>query len=260
MNLLATDEYPYPNRVSIICISKKPIEGNANDYVELLPSDISLTVLSPNGGETIDFNSYYKITWNAPPNLTKVSIALYRNDAFYTWIVRDLPTMNALRGSYDWLPSNTVISNNDFGKNIFKIYILGYKSEGGTVEDKSDAPFSIVKSTTAPSITVISPNGGEVWEVGKTYEIKWTNKNSVKGVNNLVRILLRDYTSGNYQIISNNVLSPDNSINSYIWRIPYSINSGLYKIHIDYADITQCPSSVVCYNDESDAPFTILNH
>jgi len=113
-------------------------------------------------------------------------------------------------------------------------------------------------SVTTPSITVLSPNGGEKWEVGKTYEIKWTNKNSVKGVNNLVRIILRDYTSGNYQIISNNVLSPDNSINSYQWTIPDSINSGSYKIHIEYTDITECPSSVVCYNDDSDAPFSIV--
>jgi hypothetical protein len=157
MNLLATDEYPYPDRVSIFCYSKKPIEGSAYDHVELLPDDIYLKVLSPNGGETIDFNSYYKITWKSRFNLTKVSIALYRNDAFYTWIVKDLPTMNALSGSYDWLPSNTVISNNDFGKNIFKIYILGYKSEGGTVEDKSDAPFSIHQFILVPPTPVQKP-------------------------------------------------------------------------------------------------------
>jgi hypothetical protein len=146
MNLLDTDAYFYPDRVSIVCNSKKPIEGSAYDYVELSPF---LTVLFPNGGETIDFNDYSKILWKAPPNVTKVSIALYRNDAFYTWIVKDLPTMNAMYDFngyyyYYWTPSlNTVISDNDFGKNIFKIYILGYKSEGGTVEDKSDAPFNI---------------------------------------------------------------------------------------------------------------------
>jgi len=28
--------------------------------------------------------------------------------------------------------------------------------------------------TTTPSITVLSPNGGEVWQVGKTYNITWT--------------------------------------------------------------------------------------
>jgi hypothetical protein len=145
MNLLDTDAYFYPDRVSIVCNSKKPIEGSAYDYVELSPF---LTVLFPNGGETIDFNDYSKILWKAPPNVTKVSIALYRNDAFYTWIVKDLPTMNAMydfNGYYYhyWVPSNTGISDNDFGKNIFKIYILGYKSEGGTVEDKSDAPFNI---------------------------------------------------------------------------------------------------------------------
>jgi hypothetical protein len=37
--------------------------------------------------------------------------------------------------------------------------------------DESDNYFSIVTST--PWIKVISPNGGERWEIGKTYNIKW---------------------------------------------------------------------------------------
>jgi hypothetical protein len=242
MNLLATSEYPYPDRVFILCYSKKPVEGSANDYVELLPYNISLTVLSPNGGETIDFNSYYKITWKAPTNLTKVSIALYRNDAFYAWIVKDLPTMDALSGSYNWLPSNTVISDNDFGKNIFKIYILGYKSDGGTVEDKSDAPFTISKSL-APFIKILSPNGGEVWEIGKTYEIKWTNTTGKEVVIELVR------SSTGFSTL---LTSAGPTKTSFTWTIPSKIQPAQdYKIRIKTTDGT-----VV---DTSDYPFSIVS-
>ena len=143
MKLLPNTSW-YAETIILFCRSQTPIEGSASDSVQILPLNTFITVLSPNGGETIDYRSYYTIKWKAFANLTKVSVALYKNDTFYAWIGRDLPTSNALEGYLNWLPSNTVISDSDFGKNIFKIYILGYKAEGGVVEDKSDAPFSIV--------------------------------------------------------------------------------------------------------------------
>ncbi len=43
--------------------------------------------------------------------------------------------------------------------------------------DLSDTPFGIVSSTTTPSITVLSPNGGETWQIGQSKKISWSMEN-----------------------------------------------------------------------------------
>ncbi|MBI2100576.1 MAG: S8 family serine peptidase [Candidatus Vogelbacteria bacterium] len=146
--------YPWDLRISLWCTSAR-IEGSADDYVSVPGSGgssmvtISPTVakvVSPNGGETLNWSSSSRITWNFSSDISNVSIALYKNDAFFAWIATNLP---ASVRSYDWTPS-TIIPSDQLGSNIFKIYLLGYKTGGGTVEDKSDAPFSIVATAPAP--------------------------------------------------------------------------------------------------------------
>ena len=53
-------------------------------------------------------------------------------------------------------------------------------------------PFSVILSTPKPSITVTSPNGGEIWTIGQTYNITWDSKNL--DPNLPVTITLTDYT------------------------------------------------------------------
>jgi hypothetical protein len=251
MKLLPNTNW-YIDGISLACSSQTPIEGGASDYVQILPLNTSVTVVSPNGGEAIDFKSYYTIKWKAFANLTKVSIALYKNDASYAWIVRDLPTSNALEGSYNWLPSNIVISESDFGKNIFKIYILGYKQEGGTVEDKSDAAFSIVAATTTPSITVLSPNGGESLPINSTQPVLWKS-NGIPSTN-LVKIVARYYTdnvpySNNYNDYTLVETVNDGSEVVNLSGLP----AGIYTINI------KTSYNNVFYYDWSDSYFKIVS-
>ncbi len=45
--------------------------------------------------------------------------------------------------------------------------------------DSSDSYFKIYNLTTQPSITVLSPNGGETWQNGTTQFIKWQNSATI---------------------------------------------------------------------------------
>jgi hypothetical protein len=132
----------YSRGVSLSCSAPTKADGSSFDRVEISPKS-SITVVAPNGGEQLDASRSQVIQWNTPSQLDKISIGLYKNDASYVWIKRDLPVSTS--GSFPWTPSD-FITTSDIGNNIFKIYVLGYLAGGGTVEDKSDAPFSIVKT------------------------------------------------------------------------------------------------------------------
>jgi hypothetical protein len=80
--------------------------------------------------------------------------------------------------------------------------------------DYSDNYFSIVSATTAPYITVISPNGGERWEIGKTYNIAW----KANGFDRVV-ISVTDYSCSSElaKTIATNISA---SQGSYSWTVP----------------------------------------
>ena len=130
--------------VTISCTGSTKVEGETSDQVKILPETSTpfVRVGVPNGKEIIDFSKQYTISW-ASAGVAYFNIALYKNDAFFNWIAFNIP---ASPSYYNWTPSNT-ISQANIGNDVFKIYILGYKKpDGGTVDDKSDAPFSIVSA------------------------------------------------------------------------------------------------------------------
>jgi hypothetical protein len=56
----------------------------------------------------------------------------------------------------------------------YKLLIEPYGKDVSPVKDTSDDYFTITTSSTQPSITVLSPNGGESYKIGEFATIKWT--------------------------------------------------------------------------------------
>ncbi len=117
----------------------------------------TLRIVTPNGGEMMPMTSPNSILWTQK-GLSKVSIALYKNDMWYAWLAKDLALDKSANDvySYSWNNlSNPVISDGDLVKPIFKIYITGTRADGqGYVDDKSDAPFSVGNGTLPPPVTL----------------------------------------------------------------------------------------------------------
>jgi len=85
---------------------------------------------------------------------------------------------------------------------------------------------------TTPSIIVISPNGGEQWQIGKTYNITWKASGLTKtsGTTEKVNIELTNDTTGTGWYIAYNV---DASLGTYSWTVPLAQTIGSnYKINI----------------------------
>src|SRR3989344_1732905 len=79
-------------------------------------------------------------------------------------------------------------------------------------------------STTTPSgehITVLSPNGGEVWEIGKTYEIRWDGADFP--ANTGVQIGLRDSRFDPNLGSGEGSIANTTNTGSYVFTVPQSL-------------------------------------
>jgi len=208
--------------------------SNVVDMKVIVPS---ITVISPNGGEEWIAGQTYDITWEAEGIQDNVEIYLRDDRAgpAYELIATELSP--SLR-KYSWIISSDITSWIGGSGSTFKIQIreLGEKAGGGPGEgifDESDDYFSII-----PSITVTSPNGGEMWKIGETYRVTW---NSV-GVDS-VHIYINDpsiFGSGSTNYITPNGLSIASAPGYYDWTISSKQLPGgggnNYKIRIFDAD------------------------
>lgn len=117
----------------------------------------SLTVNYPNGGETLYRGATYNITWTSSGVTGDVAIDIYSGTT-------NLQRYNVPNtGSYSW----TIPFSIPAGAS----YRIGLSAMSGTVSDFSNAYFTIA----TPTITITSPNGGEIWDRGSSHTITWTS-------------------------------------------------------------------------------------
>lgn len=186
----------------------------------------TVTLTSPNGGETWEAGGVRSITWSATGSLGNLRIE-YSVTNGSTWSLIAASAANT--GSYSWTIPNTP-------SNHCRVRITDVAT--GSISDISHAAFTI---TPAPALTVLSPNSGESWEVGSTHDITW----SVQGTVGDVRI---EYSTDNGQSWSQIVSSTTND-GSWGWTVPSSVSS-VCRIRISEAS----DGNPV---DVSDAAFTI---
>ncbi len=121
----------------------------------------SVTIVTPNGGENLTIGCPYTIHWTTS-SAVAVKIELYRNDLFYMTISSQVP---AGQVSYAWTPTPNAVAGN-----TYKVKISALSTNLPNVFDISDSTFAIGSG----SLTLTSPNGGEIWQAGSTHAITWT--------------------------------------------------------------------------------------
>ncbi len=230
----------------------------------------SITLLSPNGGETLQEGSEYKISWNASnlPSDAKIYITLFRTGGANMPIVSNLPVTQReyvwkITGSGDWglgyeyKPSlfAKILGIKEVEAAGYSYQIMVSASWGtygtnyyGNIYDSSDGWFYINPSIQS-SITVLSPNGGEQWVVGNTYAVKWTSDNLPAEAQNKVSISLIPEGSSNGTSIFSGVTNDGNEN----WIIPSTVSPGKYRI-----DVGCYISEAGCTHDASDNYFSIV--
>jgi len=190
--------------------------GNPADYSNstftIVPSGglETIEITSPNGGETLTGNTNHEITWTSSTTFDSVDIEYYDGS---DWNV--VVTGTEDDGSYTWnVPS--------ISTSKAQIWIKGWSSINNPT-DYSDSTFTIIAQLPG-SITVTSPNGGEVWAKNSTENITWTSSGEVGNV--------KISYSTNNGVDWNNIVSSTANDGSYPWTLPNTISDNcLVKIN-----------------------------
>jgi len=151
----ATD---YKIKIESIDDSSVYDESDANFTIS---APVSITVTAPNGSESWDLDSTESITWSDIGLTGNVKIELYKDGSLDSTLASD----TANTGSYSWAIPDSLTAAVDY-----KIRITSLVD--GTVYDESDANFTLAAP---PSITVLTPDGGESWEPGTSESITWSS-------------------------------------------------------------------------------------
>jgi hypothetical protein len=119
----------------------------------------TLAVVSPNGGEVWPIGTVQTIQWNSSSMSGNVKIELSRNGGvtFPETLFPNIPNT----GSVSWTVTGASSSS-------ARVRISSIDSP--SLNAVSSADFSIVQ----PSVTILSPNGGDLWPTGSTRLIQWS--------------------------------------------------------------------------------------
>jgi hypothetical protein len=127
----------------------------------------ALTLTAPNGGETWIVGESRNITWTRTGSITNVKLEYSTNGgtSYPNVIIASTPA-GAL--SYGWTVADAMGS---------AIRVRVSDVSDSTVLDTSNADFTI-----KGSLTLTSPNGGEVWVVNDPHDITWAKTGSIANV------------------------------------------------------------------------------
>lgn len=212
-------------RIRIVSLNNTSISDISNANFTINAGTV--TVTSPNGGETWLEGTTDTIRWTSTGFTENVKIELNRTYPTGTWVALVASAPNT--GSY---PRNVPTGTT----NTARIRIS--RVSRADVNDVSNANFAI----SGGSIAVVSPNGGETWLEGTTDTLRWTSS----GFTENVKIELnRSYPSGTWVTL---VASAPNT-GSYPRNVPTgATTSARVRIsRVSRADV----------NDISNANFTI---
>jgi hypothetical protein len=209
------------------------------------------TVLSPNGGEKFivgqnisgSFTTSLPVGTDFEVALVRLKQAPYTSDIVWSLgyvVAADRQTFTLK------IPENTTPGTNY----VVRVWTNdGLRNESEI--DFSDKPFTIISSSTTPSIKVTSPNGGELLKAGEGYIVKWWDSSDAGNKN--ITIINLAYPEIVIPITLNSFMrsSGVDGTYAYVWDIGASVTAGNYKIKICQSDTNVC--------DTSDNYFTITS-
>ncbi|MEN9338395.1 MAG: hypothetical protein RI945_120 [Candidatus Parcubacteria bacterium] len=268
---------PIPVGSSVDPVRLPPISEDFCTYVK----GTVIRVLSPNGGEVYQAGQQITVKWKTcnVPTDANIKLGLGYNGAG-GGSAGDMWLSN-LFGSQDFVNdgSETITIPNNFSWpssliSSGKYYSLSaeYSNSANLIRDVSDDTFTInsqattvCDSTVTPSIKVLSPNGGEVYQAGQQVEIKWKNCNTPAG--SLTRILMARNMPNNHQdgyVILETTNNHSLDRGSFVWTIPNNqptATNYFISVVCGNPDGSNCSTGsgniVYAITDDTDGNFTI---
>ena len=227
----------------------------------------SITVLSPNGGEVYIDSSIIPIKYSGVNLSNELHIEMfgeYGTSQGVNIVAKQVETFGSESGVINnrtgtwttYLDLNKSKTVDVISSGKYKINLYDEKRTAGQdmLGDTSDSYFTITSATsTHPSITVLSPNGGETWQWGQNYQITWASNPA----GTVVDVYYVSATLGTQYAAIRNLTGQNNItvvagllyINGDGSKVYLSADS--YKIKVCVTNTNTC--------DTSDSSFTIPN-
>ncbi|HOW34209.1 MAG TPA: Ser-Thr-rich GPI-anchored membrane family protein [Methanoregulaceae archaeon] len=206
-------------------------------FVHEHTGDPTITLTNPNGGEVYLPGSTLPIHWvysGSPGSM--VRIELLQGTVVNRVLSSGIAIGTGVLGSYHWtIPGNLTLASD------YRVRITSTNNSAYT--DTSDAAFTIGDN---PSITVVSPRGGETFYLGSPLTMSWTYTGDLGSTVNIEVLkgtaILKTLTG---------ISIGSSGSGSYNVTIPASTPLGSnYTIRVTSASHPE-------YTDTSDGPFTI---
>jgi len=197
-------------------------------------SSPSVTVTSPNGGETWARGTSHTITWDytGSPG-SAVKIMLVKGSTEVGTIASSVSVGASGHGSYTWPISSTGgTTGSDYKISVQSLSLTSVKDTSNnyfTLAPAGTTTTFSTSTTSSTSITVTEPTGGETWKRGTSHTITWDYTGSPGSA---VKIML---VKGSTEVgtIASSVPLGSSGHGSYTWAIysPGSTGSD-YKISV----------------------------
>lgn len=176
-----------------------------------------ITVTSPVANSQWKLGDTMLISWKGQTSgVDTLSIHLISYKGGRTEVMAVASNVDVNTDSLKWVIPEEVILVGGIGS--------GYAIElRGKAFSTESGQFSIVKkfSDDQPNITVVSPNGGEKWGIGKTYTIKWNAEGYASSTP--VQIGLRDSRYHPATVEGEAVITNTTNKGKYVFTVPPSL-------------------------------------
>ncbi len=203
---------------------------------DTIPPEVTVDV--PNGGEVWIVGEEQEIQWTAIDNYGIVTDAVFLSlDNGTNWDIIAAHTGNPQ--SHLWTIPNTPSTE-------CLIKVVVYDGGGNTDEDVSDDVFTIATDEIPPTVTVLSPNGGESMGTGSWFNITWEADDNVAVVGDSLFYSIDGGT--NWELITTQTGNPE----SYNWHVP---DNPADECRIKVVVFDACDN---CGEDISDGNFSIF--
>jgi sarcosine oxidase gamma subunit len=188
-------------RVKAIDFSDASVSDTSNANFKIAGS---LALTAPNGGEAWLIGGSQNITWTKQGAIANVKLE-YSTNSGGAYPNEIIASTSAAAGTYAWtIP--------DAPSTAVRVKITN--TSDSTVNDASNADFNI-----RGTLTVVAPNGSEVWTVGESRNITWSKTGSISNVE------LRYSTNSGSSYPTVIVASTAASALSYAWTVPDAIST-----------------------------------
>jgi len=206
-------------------IFNKNAQTDSSDYFTISEKAKITITLPQSAGQTFSPGQPVTITWNYTGDigstlfLRMIHGSDYPNGGLFSVLINpNASAGNGGHGSYNWVIPDKV-DGADIPTSATYFFDIGCEYAGVGASGKA---FKIINSKTPPpTIKVTSPNGGQIWHKGSTYNITWSYTGSPGP--EVIIMLIPKSDPVSFTKIAEHVPIGTNGSGSFSWKIPYDV-------------------------------------